>query len=328
MSAPASGLKTWSALAERRRRPSEYETVTHGLHYRTRNPDAPYELDPNLFMNRWYKQHVGGARLKHDDWDGFRDPDGIIYRSYTALQDTQEDYVDTLLDEHNRAGYDRDLAPAWVTRLARLYAPSRYALHTIQMASAYLAQMAPGSTMTNCAVFQEADAFRWLCRTAYRTRELANAHPSAGFGANERTLWEDDPAWQGVRELMERTLVAYDWDEQLVALTLVAKPALDEACVRQLGAAARAAGDPLLAMLHDAQWRDVERARRWTSALMHYTCTQTGNAEVINDFLARWVPLGERAITAFCGALPDGSAATAHAIAAAQAFRRELGFAM
>ena len=40
MSAPASGLKTWSALAARRRRPSEYETVTHGLHYRTRNPDA------------------------------------------------------------------------------------------------------------------------------------------------------------------------------------------------------------------------------------------------------------------------------------------------
>jgi toluene monooxygenase system protein E len=326
MSAPASGLKTWSALADRRRRATEYEIVTHRLHYRTRNPEAPYELDPNLFMNRWYKQHVNAVRLRHEDWDAFRDPDALIYRGYTTLQDTQEDYVDTLLDEHNRAGYDATLPPAWVATLARLYTPSRYVLHTLQMASAYLAQMAPASTITNCAVFQEADAFRWLCRTAYRTRELATAHPTAGFGA-ERAVWEDDPAWQGLRELMERTLVAYDWDEHLVALTLVAKPAVDEACVRQLGTAARAAGDPLLAMLHDAQWRDVERARRWTTALMQYACTQSGNAEILAEYVAKWVPLGERAIDAYCAALPRGGAAADTAKASARAFRGELGFA-
>ncbi len=321
----ATGLKTWSALAERRRRATEYEIVTHRLHYRTRNPEAPYELDPNLFMNRWYKQHVNAVRLRHDDWDSFRDPDALIYRAYTTLQDTQEDYVDTLLDEHNRSGYDRTLPAEWVALLARLYTPSRYALHTVQMASAYLAQMAPASTITNCAIFQEADTFRWLCRTAYRTRELANAHPAAGFG-DERGTWEDDDAWQGLRELMERTLVAYDWDEHLVALTLVAKPAIDEACVRQLGAAARAAGDPLLAMLHDAQWRDVERARRWSSALIHYACTQAGNAEVLAGHLAKWAPLGERAIESYCAALPNGEAAAESAKSAARAFRAELGF--
>jgi len=321
----ATGLKTWSALSDRRKRPTEYELVTHGLHYRTRNPDAPYELDPNLFMNLWYKTHVNAAKLQHDDWDDFRDPDAVIYRTYTALQDTNEGYVDTLLDEHDRAGYDAGLSAEWVAALARLYTPARYALHTLQMSSAYLAQMAPGSTMTNCAVFQEADAFRWLCRTAYRTCELRKRFPQAGFGA-ERAVWEEDAAWQGVRELMERTLVAYDWDEHLVALTLVAKPAIDEACVRQLGAAARASGDSLLAMLHDAQWRDVERARRWTSALMHYACTRDGNAAIIDAFLAKWVPLGERAIAAYCAALPGRPDAAATAIAATRAFRSELGF--
>ena len=63
-----SGLKTWSDLSGRKRRPTEYEIVTYDLHYRTRNPDAPYELDPNMFMNRWYKQHVNACRLRHDDW--------------------------------------------------------------------------------------------------------------------------------------------------------------------------------------------------------------------------------------------------------------------
>ena len=276
-------------------------------------------------MNRWYREHVGGARLTHPDWNGFRDPDEIIYRTYTTLQDMQEDYVDTVLDEHERSGHDHTLSASWVATLARLYTPGRYLLHTVQMSSAYLAQMAPASTITNCAVFQEADAFRWLCRTAYRTAELAKSHPGAGFGA-ERGVWEDDAVWQGFRELMERALVAYDWDEHLVVLTMVAKPAIDEAYVRALAAAARSAGDPLLAMLHDAQLRDAERSRRWTAALMRFACETPANRAVIDDFLAVWVPLGERAITAYCEALPDGATAAGAAIAATRALRAELGF--
>lgn len=322
----ANGLKTWSALLERRRRPTEYEMVTHDLHYRTRNPEAPYELDPGVFMNRWYKQHANAVRLSHPDWNAFRDPDQMIYRTYNALHDTQEDYVDTLLDEHDRNGHDRTLSSEWAAVLARLYTPGRYLLHTIQMASAYLAQMAPASTITNCAVFQEADAFRWVCRTAYRTRELDRSHPGSGFG-DERGRWEDDPAWQGFRELMERTLVAYDWDEHLVALTLVAKPAIDEAYVRQLGAAARASGDGLLAMLHDAQMRDAERARRWIGALMTFACEHPPNRAVIDDFLAKWVPLGDQAIDAFCTAIPNRREAAREAKAAARAMRTGLGFA-
>lgn len=324
MPATAPGLKTWSALADRRRRPTEYETVTYDLHYRTRNPDAPYELDPNLFMNRWYKQHANACRLRHDDWNAFRDPDEFIYRTYTALHDTQEDYVDTLLDEHDRAGHDRTLPSDWLAVLARLYTPGRYLLHTVQMASAYVAQMAPASTITNCAIFQEADAFRWVCRTAYRTCELARSHPGQGFG-EERAVWEEDSAWQGFRELMERALVAYDWDEHLVALTLVAKPAIDEAYVRQLGAAARARGDGLLAMLHDAQLRDAERSRRWTAALVRFACGDAANIGVIDDYLGKWVPLGDRAIDAFCAAIPGRAAAAADAKAATRALRAELG---
>jgi len=325
MPATAPGLKTWSALVDRRRRPTEYETVTYDLHYRTRNPEAPYELDPNLFMNRWYKQHVNACRLRHDDWNAFCDPDELIYRTYTTLHDTQEDYVDTLLDEHDRAGHDGTLSAGWVSVLARLYTPGRYLLHTVQMSSAYLAQMAPASTITNCAIFQEADAFRWVCRTAYRTCELSRAHPGSRFGA-ERAVWEDDPAWQGFRELMERALIAYDWDEHLVVLTLVAKPAIDEAYVRQLGAAARAHGDGLLAMLHDAQMRDAERARRWSAALMRFASTNPENVAVINEYLQKWVPLGDGAIDAFCSAIPGAAASDAKA--ATRALRAQLGFAL
>ncbi len=75
------GLKTWSALLGNKKRPSEYEIVTHGLHYRTRKAEAAYELDTNLMMNQWYRTNVFQSPLQHPDWNKFRDPDQLTYRT-------------------------------------------------------------------------------------------------------------------------------------------------------------------------------------------------------------------------------------------------------
>jgi toluene monooxygenase system protein E len=125
------------------------------------------------------------------------------------------------------------------------------------MASAYIQQMSPASTITNCAAFQAADSFRWLSHTAYRTKELSLTFADKGFGVDECAYWETDPAWQGFRELMEKLLIAWDWGEAFVALNLVAKPAIEEAVLRKLGEAARHNGDTLLGMLTDNQLMDA-----------------------------------------------------------------------
>ncbi len=188
--------------------------------------------------------------------------------------------------------------------LARFYTPARYVYHALQMASAYIGQMAPASTITNCAFFQTADSLRWLTHTAYRTRELAKAHPSIGFGLNERQIWEEDPAWQGFRELIEKSLIAWDWGEAFVAINLVAKPAIEECLLGVLGDAARENGDTLYGLLSQAQMRDAERHRRWAAALMAMALSVEGNAAVLRNWLDKWTPLAARAIDAYCAALP------------------------
>lgn len=321
------GLKTFSSFLGARKRPSEYEVVTYKLHYRTRNKDAAYEQDPNSPMNLWYKKHVNASPLQHDDWDSFRDPDQITYRGYTTMQDGQEQYVDQLLDDHDNNGHDLKLSPIWLDSLERMYTPARYLLTATQMCSAYVVQMAPASTITNCAAFQEADCFRWLSRITYRTRELANHHPSRGFARNERDHWEKFAAWQGFRELCEKTLATYDWAEHLVALNLVTLRAIDEGFVRQLGAAARANGDTLTAMLCDNHMRDCERSRRWTAAWAKMALEAYTNKSVIEAWLKKWVPLGDKAIQLYCAALPDGAQAVKHAKQATADYRRQLGLA-
>lgn len=318
-------LKTWSHLASRRRKPSEYEIVSTNLLYNTRPDAPPYEVDPDVFMNRWYIQHRDGSGLQHPDWNAFRDPDELVYRTYTMLQDGQETYVFGLFDQFNQRQHDDSLDPAWVDSLAVLYTPTRYLFHTLQMASAYLQQMSPASTITNCAAFQAADSMRWLSHTAYRTKELSLTYADRGFGTGERALWEQHAAWQGFRALMEQVLTTWDWTEAFVALNLIAKPAIEEAVLRQLGSTARHQGDMLLGMLTDAELVDADRHRRWASALVAMVSTEPGNAEQLRAWIEVWEPRADAAIEAFCAALPDSPDAAASALRATRDVRRALG---
>ena len=319
-------LKTWSYLSGTRRRPSEYEVVSTGLHYHTIDPDNPWELDRNIPMAEWYRVHRNQSPLKHHDWDAFRDPDAMIYRTYNILQDGQENYVHGLFDQFSDRGHDEMLEPEWVQCLATCYTPVRYLFHALQMGSAYIHQMAPASTITNCATYATADHLRWLTHTAYRTRELENTFPTHGFGEQERAIWEADERWQGFRELIERALVAWDWAESFTVFMLVAKPAIEETVLFHFGDLARANGDTLLGMLTQAQMRDAERHRRWTSALVGMALQTDGNRKVLNGWLEKWVPLGEAGIVKFFAPFGvEGEAAATKAKLASRKFRADLG---
>lgn len=322
---PLPPLKTWSHLADRRRRPSEYEIVSTNLHYSTDNPDCPWELDPNIHMNDWYRKYRNDSPLQHDDWNAFRDPDEVVYRTYNLIQDGQETYVKGLFDQFNDREHDEGLEGDWVKVLAKAYTPARYLYHTVQMGSVYIMQMAPASTITNCAAFQTGDSLRWLSHTAYRTAELAKTHAKAGFGENEREIWEGDGAWQGFRELMEKVLVAWDWGEAFTAVNLVAKPAVEAALLGQLGDAARHNGDTLLGLLSQAQMRDAERHRRWAGALVAMALQKNGNKDVLGKWIKKWQPLADKAIDAYCELIPDSPDAAKTAKKVVADYHKSLG---
>jgi toluene monooxygenase system protein E len=276
-------------------------------------------------MQTWYKKYCFASPLKHDDWNAFRDPDQLVYRTYNLLQDGQESYVQGLFDQFSDRGHDQMLTREWIEKLARIYTPSRYVFHALQMGSAYIHQIAPASTITNCATYETADHLRWLTHTAYRTKELANSYPDVGFGERERDVWENDPAWQGFRELIEKALTAWDWGEAFTAINLVTKPAVEEALLQQLGSLAQSEGDTLLGLLTQAQKRDAERHRRWSSALVKMALENEANREVLQKWIAKWEPLADKAIEAYCSVFSDGENAVSEAKSASRYVREMMG---
>jgi hypothetical protein len=227
------GLKTWSAFGNLGRRPTEYEILTHNLNHTT--GPVPLEMGPEVHGNVWLREHRDSMKLTAPDWDAFRDPDAVTYGSYVAAQDDQETYVEGLLEQFDRDGYDQSLSPQALDLLAAALTPGRYLAHGLQMLSAYLQQLAVSSYVGNCAAFQTADQLRRVQLTAYRTTQLRLTHEGREFGTGERHRWETDPNWQPIRKAIELAFVEYDWDRAFVVTNLVVKPVADLLMIEQLG---------------------------------------------------------------------------------------------
>ena len=290
-------LRTWSALGELGRTPTEYEIVTHAMNHTTTRP-LPLEMGPDTFGNRYLRRHRDEAAVSVPDWNRFRDPDEMTYRKYNRVQDEAETFVDRVLDEYaDRRRTDLDHAPEWLDGLQAMLTPQRFAVHGLQMSAAYLAQIAPASYIGNAAAFQTGDGLRRVQRLAQRTLQLRLAHPDRAFGKKDRERWERDRDWQGARRAIERIFVARDWDEAFVALNLVVKPAFDAVFLAGLSALARRHGDEVDALLLENLLADSQRSARWSRALARFAVDQRpDNRTALRLHLAAWRPLGDELI--------------------------------
>jgi len=288
--------KTWSLLGDVRKKPSEYEVVTARLHYHFRRQPAPFELDPDTPINTWYRTYREGSDFQTDDWEGFRDPHHLTYRAYVEEQAEREAYLDNLIDAFENRKHETCLERQWVEVLGRLYLPARFPMHALQMTGLYVGQMAPSSFITNATYFQAADELRRIQWTAYRAKSLSLEHDvNLGSSAYSRERWEEDAAWQPLRETLEKMLIAYDWGEAFAVLNLMVKPVFDLVFNIELAGLARANEDDLLALMLDDFTLDSQRSCDWTIALVQYAVAQRpANKGVLKQWVDQWEPLAYR----------------------------------
>lgn len=300
-------LRTWSTFGDIRRKPSEYEIVSHDLNYTTREDrHAPLESNPTSPMNMWLSTYRDRSPLQVDDWHAYRDPDRLTYRAYTTAQAEAEHTASTLLDEYSEAGHDASLSTDWLGALGALFCPLRFPYHGMQQIQAYIGLVSPTSYLTNAASFAAADCFRVVNLAAYRTTELGRTHPDAGFGADEREHWQNGAAWQPLRRAVETAMIAYDFGEALTAANLVIRPAVESVLFESLGAVARANEDDLTWLLLKSLGDDGDRAGRWSAEVARFSvAANPGNVAVFERWVNRWRP---RAV--------DAAAALAEAVAA------------
>lgn len=314
-------LRTFSAFGDVRRMPNEYEIVTHAQNWNTRTgKTSVFEQNPSSPGNLWFLTYRENSPLQAANWEGFRDPDQIAYRSYVNLQAGEQTKLDGVLEQY--AGADAALPAEQVERLGLAFTPSRFLVHGFQQAEAYVGYIGPSSYVTSAAGYANADFLRRVTTIAYRTRALQIAHPDSGIGENERQVWEQHPPWQPAREAIERALIAYDWGEAFTSLNLVLTPTLDDVLIRQFGEVSRAAGDEQSWLLSNLLREDSARRGRWSAALARYALDQRAtNEKPLRKWIARWSEASDAAAAALAPLL--GRPAD-EVVAGARAARDEL----
>jgi len=301
--------KTYSHLAGERRIPSEYDIVTSRLHYYVNR--GCFEVRTPL--SAWYQRYQLGSPLKCSDWERFRDPRETTYTRYTALQRTKETQVEGVLHSIEHAGhgpgaYDALLSAGCLDALERVVTPLRFLFHGLQMAAAYVGQMAPSGRITIAAALQAADEIRRIQRIALRMGQIRLARPT--FGDSSRRAWEGDPAWQPLRRCIESLLVTYDWGEALTALNLCVKSVSDDFFMIEVPSIVKGRGDHKLEEIFLLLSEDCAWHRRWSGALVSMAVEQAPqNRAPLASWIARWLPRVEEALVPFSEVLPDGGPA-------------------
>ena len=289
--------RTFSAFGDVRRMPSEYEIVTQGQNWTLRqNRISTFEQNPSSAANLWFLTYRDSSPLRAGNWDAFRDPAALTYRSYVTLQSDAETKMRGVLEAHADQRADEDLDPRSVALLGGLLTPSRYLCHGFQQAEAYIGFVAPSPYITSAAGFSTADFLRRVTTIAYRTRELQITWPDSGIGSAERSLWEGHEGWQPARKAIEYALVSYDWGEAFTALNLVLAPTLDDVLLTQVGQVAKSNQDDLTWLLTSFLGEDARRRGRWSRALADLAVAQRpDNRVVFGKWISRWSGLADDA---------------------------------
>ena len=296
--------KTYWHLLPQKRMPNEYEIVTSKLLCYTGEGFTGKRFEVDVPLQEWYRQYQQESPFSCSSWEKFRDPRETTYTKYTELQREKEVFVDGILEEIEVTGYDKEIWPAWLPALSRLVAPFRYPGHGFQMLAAYVGQTAPSGRIAITAALQAGDEMRRVQRIAYRVRQLQLTFP--GFANDSKSLWQDDPAWQPLREAIEKLLTAYDWGESFAGLNLVLKPLIDQLFMKHLSDLALERGDYLLGQIFFSLDEDCQWHRQWSQALVRMAIEDIPrNLDVLQGWVNKWYGLAAAAMQALAAIWED-----------------------
>jgi hypothetical protein len=299
---PFSGSRQFTYFTPKGRHPTEYEDLT--LHI---------QPDPNVFaLQGWFTHFPNGrapwtpesTALRCTNWWEFQDPSKQWQRTYVAAQAEQERGLDRIVDAARSEGLFADFDETWAkTILGKYYAAYACLEYGLFRCFSYAQREALSATAGNVCIFNAADKIRHAQDIALYGMDLAEALP--GFSdAEAKTVWLEDPVYQGARKTVEGLMASQDWGEVIIGTNLAFEPVFGVlARVQFFSRFAPRNGDAITPAILATVENDWQRNLKWTKELVQVLLRDPehgqGNAKVITEWLAKWLPLTRAAMQGF-----------------------------
>lgn len=244
--------------------------------------------------------------LVMEDWYKFLDPRQYYYGNYCMARARQQDSAEQnfkFVEKRNLA----DSLPDAVKELVMNYVlPIRHYEWGANMNNYQICAMGYGTAITAPASFHASDH---LGTAQYLTRIgllLAGNDVAAIDAAKER--WMTDEAFQGLRRVVEDSLVVEDWFELFVAQNLVLDGLVYPLVFDRLEAHITAQGGGAYSMLTEFPVEWFAESRRWVDKMISVACAESdSNRDLVSGWFADWLKQADKALGPYARAiLPDG----------------------
>lgn len=290
-----SDSRSFNYFTPQRRRASKYEDVTVDV-----QPDPEKYLTQGWILG-WANGDIGydpvWTQIESSDWHRFRDPNEEWEQTIYQNNSNSVRQIRQNIEDAKSENAFENWKESWLDILARHVSAWAHADHGLGMYVFMPAQRAAMSNMHNNAIAVN-------CMHKLRTAqdillynlELSEQLPDKFDGTLHKSTWMEDPAWQAVRENVERLMNANDWAETTFAANIVFEPLVGELFRSQFVMRfAPAHGDSLTPSVigvseREFNDRDLAYTRDMMLDMLEDEVHGEENRGLMQEWLERWVP--------------------------------------
>ncbi len=239
-----------------------------------------------------------------EDWYSFLDPRQYYYGTYTMARAKQQASADQNFKFVEKRNLLAQISAETRQTILDFVVPLRHYEWGANMNNYQICAMGYGAAITSAAAMHGSDR---LGNAQYLTRiALALTDNDTSVVDNALADWTGKEVWQGLRKLVEDSLVVEDWFELFVAQNLVMDGLIMPLFFEKLEVDLVAAGAATYAMLTEfiVDWNT--ESMRWVDKQISVAIAESPeNASLVNGWFGTWLGQAEEALAPLAGALFD-----------------------
>jgi phenol/toluene 2-monooxygenase (NADH) P1/A1 len=248
------------------------------------------------------------------DWYDLKDPRQYYYGSYVQqrakLQEQSENNY-SFFEKRNLAEHVSEDVRA---SLIRHLIPLRHVEHTANLNNVYGCANGFGTAVTQALLFDGMDRLG-IAQYLSRIGLLLDGNTGESLAA-AKALWMQDPIWQGMRSLCEKTLTVQDWFETFIVQDLVIDTLMFELFYVQYDEWLSARGARDVGMLTEFMREWNRDNSRWVDSIIKTAAAESdANKTLMSQWLGNWRGRVAEAFAAVACELCGGTASLENALA-------------
>ena len=284
----------------------------------TRYQEATFDLQPTanfhykpLWEPEFWVYDERKTAVVLSDWYKLLDPRQYYYATYNIARANMNQSVERSFTFADERGLIDKLSAEARARIETGLLPLRHLHWGANMNMTEICQRGYGAALTAPCIFSAMDHLG-MAQIVSRIGLVLDGQTGASLDAAKQ-VWLNDPAWQGVRKLIEDTFVERDFIQLYVAQTLAVNGVVFDLVYKLADAAWKEAGITI-AMLTEfmTDWRAEES--RWSDSVIKTVAAESPeNKALVSQWAKLWIDRAVEAAKPLSASLLGDNGAAAEA---------------